>query len=48
MTNENPSEETAEFGITAADSERIAEYLEKPPHRRNLDDLRPDESESGN
>lgn len=33
----------AEFGITAEDRELIDEYLDKPPHLRDLDDLVPDE-----
>lgn len=37
-------ESEQEIGITTDDRERIREFLEKPPHRRSLDDLRPDDS----
>lgn len=31
---------TEEYGITAHDMEKIAAYLRKPGHRRDVDDLR--------
>lgn len=33
----------AGIGITTEDRELIDEYLKKPPHLRDLDDLVPDE-----
>lgn len=35
-----------EIGITQEDMEQIKNYLEKPPHRRDLNDLVPDENET--
>lgn len=33
----------AEIGITSQDRELIDDYLDKPPHLRDLNDLVPDE-----
>ena len=34
-------------GLTAADREQIREYLEKPAHARETDDLLPDDDYAG-
>lgn len=40
---EGPRNDTNSIGITTDDWKRIQEYLDKPAHRREAEDLIPDE-----